>query len=165
MTHNVRIRAPNQTVTTINNQTSSFYRNKNVKFLIVQSQVVNFMPKGIATFFPMLEELEISGSKLKSIKQQDLKPFKSLRKVFFFDNDIEKLDSDLFQFNPEVRVIAFDDNELKFVGKNILKPLRKLVEASFRGRGNSCIFRFADTPSQISELIAELEENCQTKLQ
>lgn len=160
--NNLRVRAVNQTITSVNNQTASFYGNKHVKFLLIEAQLVNFMPKGIANFFPKLEELEISNSKLKSIKQEDLKSFKSLKKVFFFTNNLETLDSDLFQFNPELRVVAFDNNELKFVGKDILKPLKKLSEASFLGRGNSCVYKFAQTPSEISELIAEIEAKCQS---
>ena len=158
--NSLRVTSANETITSVNNQTSSFYRDKNVKFLLIEAQTVNVMPKGIATFFPKLEELEISSSKLKSIKQADLKPFKNLKKVFFFTNNLEILDSDLFLFNPELRVIAFDNNELKFIGKDILKPLEKLIEASFLGRGNSCIFRSAQTPSEIAKLIVELEKNC-----
>lgn len=158
--NNLKVRTVNQTITTVNGRTASFYQDLNVKFLLIEAQLVNSMPKGIENFFPKLEELEISNSKLKSIKQEDLKPFKSLKKVFFFTNNLKTLDSDLFQFNLELCVVAFDNNELKFVGKDILKPLTKLMEASFLGSGNSCIHKFAQTQSEISELIAELEKNC-----
>lgn len=160
--NNLNVRSANQTVTTINNQTASFYRDKNVKYMLIQSQFAHHMPKGIANFFPDLENFEISHSRLKSIQQEDLKPFKTLKQVFFFANNLERLDSDFFLFNPELRVIAFDNNELKFVGKDILKPLKKLKEASFLGSGNSCICKFAQTPREILELIAELEKNCTT---
>lgn len=116
------------------------------------------MPKEIEKFFPDLEAIKIIMSNLKSIKKADLKPFSKLKELCLGKNDLETLDSDLFEFNRELRFVSFYQNKLKFIGEDILKPLKKLEDARFMY--NCCISQEALKSSDIPELVDSLTKQC-----
>jgi DNA repair exonuclease SbcCD ATPase subunit len=152
------ITEPNQTITSINGQTGSYYHSQNVKSLIFDGQTMNFMPKGLEKLFPQIEAISISSSKLKELKKEDLAPFPMLKNLWTNGNDLETLPSNLFEANPELTRVEFYKEKLKFVGENILSPLKKLKWAYFRG--NPCINMMAHSKAQIPALIEELQSKC-----
>jgi hypothetical protein len=95
------------------------------------------MPKGLEKLFPQIEAIGIEISKLREIKKEDLAPFPKLKKLWIQYNDLETLPSDLFESNPELSLVSFPGNKLKFVGGNILSPLKKLIWVYFGS--NPCI--------------------------
>lgn len=157
-TASLEIISPNQVVTSINGKVGSFYDNQKVEKLHINSRGLQFMPKGLDKFFPDLEAIWIENSELRTIEQDDLKPFSSLKDLYMVNNKIDKLDSDLFQFNPELRAIQFNANKIKFIGRNILSPLPRLDQADFSN--NDCINKFAYEKKEFPELIAEMETKC-----
>lgn len=154
----LKITAANQTVTSVNDQVGIFRHYKNIKVLSVHHQTVHFLPEGIADIFPHLEVISIVNSNLKAIKGSDLKPFLELKELYLYGNKLEKLDSNLFESNPDIQLIDFNSNRLKFIGKDVLKPLTKLEYADFEG--NNCINRVAGNRSEVEELINESEYEC-----
>ena len=123
------------------------------------AQTLKFIPKGIEKFFPKLEVLKIYGSKLESIQQEDLRPFTNLKELHLENNEFDHLSDDLFHFNPELRYLNFNENgKLQFVGENILKPLRKLEQAHFKGC--NCISMEANGRLEIEKLKTELKSKC-----
>lgn len=156
---NLIVTTQNQTVTSINNQTGNYFHDKNIKFIYIAYQTLNYMPIGIVELFPNITALQIFDSKLKSIKKRDLEPFRSLMEVYFQSNLIESLDNDLLEHNQEIRIAHFTNNRLKFVGENIFNSLKKLERVDLTD--NICISRGAVNPSEIEILKAEIKEKCQ----
>lgn len=152
----LKISSTDDTITSVNGQSVPL---TDVNIVHIFHQQINYFPKGLDKFFPNLEAIQLSYTPLKSIKQADVKPFGSkLKKFILGGNQIEDLDSDLFEFNSELRWIGFQENQLKTVGKNILKPLTKLQRAYFDD--NKCIKKAALNANELPGLVLELEEKC-----
>jgi Leucine-rich repeat (LRR) protein len=149
----------NQIITSINGQTKSYYRSQNITGLWFEDQTMNFMPKGLEKFFPKIERISITRSKLKELTKEDLAPFPMLKNLWIRRNDLETLPSNLFEANPELNHVQFNNEKLKFVGENILSPLKKLKYADFSD--NPCINMHAASKKEIPALIAELQDKCQ----
>lgn len=159
---NSLITSRNQIVTSINGQSSSFYQTKSVSFIsFFDPQTVNFLPSGIEKFFPNIEGIEIHNASLKSIEQSDLKPFKNLKEMWLNSNELEELDSNLFEHNLELLYINFSKNKLTAVGEDIFKPVTKLTQAFFSN--NVCINKDVGSQPQISELASEMRLNCTSR--
>lgn len=116
--NNSNITAPYQIITSVNGQPASNFVNQ-------------YFPKGIDNFFPDLEEIHIYNSKLKTIKNHDLKTFRKLEKLILQGNEIESLDNDLFEHYLRLQIFNFHGNyKIKSVEKTfwiILKILRQFT--------------------------------------
>lgn len=155
MTNNVEITAPNQTITSVNGETSPV---KFVKMILFYRQTVNFVPKGIEKFFPQLTGISFSQSKLKAIEKSDIKPFNKLRILYIANNEVEQLSDDLFEFNAELVVFVAANNSLKSIGSNIFTALTNLEYVDFRG--NICINEEAENASEMTEISHRFKKNC-----
>lgn len=113
------------------------YSNKNVVGIEIINQNCSIVPSGLSQFYPSVELLNITQSKLERISKKDLKPFKMLYALTVNYNKLSSLDSDLFEFSPRIDFVDFTGNQIKFVGESFLKPLKKLRAVYFRR--NECI--------------------------
>ena len=102
-------------------------------FFIHQSEKCLYMPKGVEKFLKHLEVLVIAGTGLKQIQSTDLKPFVFLKEVYLNDNQLEVLKGDLFEFNPEITILNFENNKIKQIGCGFLEPLIRLEAVKFAG--------------------------------
>lgn len=150
------------TITSINGQEASFYKDKKITYLDVNDQTVKYFPKGIENFFPFLERLSIVGAQLESIKSDNLKPFVHLETVNLKNNNIVTLNSDVFEFNPEITTLWLSRNKLKHIGADILTPLKKLSYADFSS--NECVDKLIDEEgsekTDFSALVSEFKAKC-----
>jgi Leucine-rich repeat (LRR) protein len=111
----------------------------------------------LGNFFPNLEALQISHSKLKKVEKRDFEQFPKLIEFSSNTNDIESVPSDLFEGNLELKSFSFLENKITHVGHNLVTPLKKLEYASFAF--NQCI-NDSYEKSQISSLAADLKAKC-----
>lgn len=155
---NLVIQQPHQSVTTVNNRPNSGVQTKKVKYLRINSQVVNYMPVGLEKFFPNILEVEVSKSSLKSIHKQDFAQFKNLRMIDLSRNDLQILESDLFSSNPNLHDLNVSRNSLEVVGDDLLKPLKNLFTIDFSD--NPCISFKATGEVEIQELENRLKAKC-----
>jgi hypothetical protein len=81
-----------------------------------------------------------------------------LKNLFTSANHLETLPSNLFETNLEITHVMFAYEKLKFVGENILSPLKKLKWAYFAE--NPCISKWANNEAELPALIAELQKTC-----
>lgn len=102
-------------------------------FFIHDSPKCFYLPKGIEKHFDDLEVLIVAGTGLKSITNQDLRPFKVLKELYMNHNALEELQSDLFIYNTQIMAVNFGNNRLKTVGCGILEPLYDLQVINFMG--------------------------------
>jgi hypothetical protein len=144
-----------QTITSVNGETN--FDGSSYKFIIVNSQVVSFIPEGLGEFFPNLESLHIVRSKLKKVEKKDLQPFPKLKELILYSNKIESLPGDLLEGNLELKQVHFNSNPITHVGHNLVTPLKKLEHASFSK--TKCIDE-SYGPELISSLTTDLRRNC-----
>lgn len=133
-----------------------------VSGLMIFKETVNYMPKFRDSLAQRLEGLHINKCHLKLIVKEDLKQFPLLRGLSLPDNDLEKLDSDLFDFTPLLEVADFSRNNLKFIGANLLDSLVKIRFVDFSGA--DCIRRNAQSPGEFDELKVELATKCKNEV-
>lgn len=74
------------------------------------------------------------------------------------DNNIEVIDSDLFDFTPNIERIDFDNNKIKLVGKRAFSKLKNLSKLFFSN--NQCFSGNARDKLEVFEIIAEIDNNC-----
>lgn len=117
-----------------------------------------FIPKNIDRIFPNLEGLQFQYANTSTIASSDLRPFPQLKVLLFRSNGLRFLDADLFRYNPNIEWIDFFDNEIKFVGFNLLDGMTKLADVYFSL--NTCIDRMVTKPSEIPDVKTELLYNC-----
>ena len=119
-----------------------------------------YFPKGLEKFFQNLYNLRVALSKLKEIKQEDLKVFPELRILNLGANDIEVLEKDLFKFNLKLRSIEMYSNNINFIDQNIVDNLKFL--SVFILRENNCInFSSYNRASVVNILTIKIKNNCQ----
>jgi Leucine-rich repeat (LRR) protein len=115
------------------------------------------MPTSLENFFPHLSVLQIWSCGMKKLSQSDISAHQNLHELSMSGNEIETLDSNLFEKNAKISKIDFSRNRLKNVGFNLLLPLERLIFADFYG--NDCI---SDGSRSVkSVLIANLRKFCQ----
>jgi hypothetical protein len=151
------------TVRAVGKNHASGYSNTHVKGLRIIDANLPIFPKEIEKFFPNLQIISIFRSNLANISASDLKPFVNLMYLFLDDNKLQALDGNLFENTPHLKKISFDNNNLVFVGGNILNPLRSLTNAFFFG--NRCVSRYVFSASDLPLLKRDFETKCWDKTQ
>ena len=66
------------------------YKLKDVKFLIINNQTMQYLPNGFGAQFPNLEGLQINGSRLQILTHDNLKEFPYLQYLDVENNEIER---------------------------------------------------------------------------
>lgn len=149
---------PNQTITSIPGSHLSGHSDASVRGINIMSKTVNYIPHGIANFFPNLDGLQIHICHLKAIEKVDIQSLTNLRELYLGANDLETLKNGLFDSNTALEYLWFDSNKIINVGFDLLKPLSRLTGAFFNG--NTCISQQATTAAEIPALRSALNEKC-----
>lgn len=116
------------------------------------------IPLGLEVFFPNLLGLHWYKGVLGFVDARVLKPFPKMVHFSLSYNSIVSIDSDLFSFTPNLRVVLFLENALQHVGANLLSNLPDLYFASFEK--NPCIDITATTVDEVRELNELLPVRC-----
>lgn len=134
--------------------------NRDVKYFHSINHIVKFFPLGLATIFNNLENVYIHISQLSEIHSSDLKQFgDKLKKLWLTYNAIEVLESDLFQYNPNLNYIDFISSKIKHIDDGTFRGLEQLSQLYLNG-GLPCIDKGATTRSDVITLITEAEIKC-----
>lgn len=131
--------------------------NKDIRVLDIAYQTCRFMPKNIETFFPNLIGIVINNSNLTSIVAKDLQPHQQLKFVWFSENMIHKIESNLFKYNIGIEYISFWKNPLMHVGPKLLDSLTLLKDVHFT---NCRCINMQSIGINIDELKRELAFTC-----
>lgn len=127
-------------------------------FFIHKSPLCNYIPSGVTKFLDHLEVLIVAGTGLRSLKQTDLAPFEFVEELYLNHNQLEVLESDLFELNPKITIINFGNNKFKQIGYNVLEPLENLKNINFKN--NECINMDAGSARQLTLLKSKLRSSC-----
>lgn len=119
---------------------------------------IHFFPQGIEKSFPNLIAIYMNDGSLSELHQSDLQPFPQLRYLDFFENQLERIESDLFKFNSELEVIWLSDNRIKFIDPNVFDHLTKLTHLFLMD--NVCIQQSETNRSHVLKLIENVRKYC-----
>lgn len=129
--------------------------NTNSDEIISRCEII---PSGFGSMFSSIEALSVSEANLKSVSNADLKQFANLREIWILSNNLEYLESTLFQYNENVAFISFSGNKIKYIGEHFFNFLPKLLQALFYY--NECIDDEATVVSELSSLKQKIKEKC-----
>lgn len=115
------------------------------------------LPKNIDTFFPNLIGLS-AEQHLKEITQSDLKSFPKLKHLWLGRNQLEVIQKDLFEFNPELMYICLRQNFIKEIYANVFDSLKSLRILELDR--NDCINDNAVGKYGVLRLINQTKERC-----
>ncbi|CAH1710629.1 unnamed protein product [Chironomus riparius] len=143
----------------VTSNTNDSIRTDTVGFRIFNIST-RYFPQGLDRMFNNLKVIEISFGQLKEIHQTDLKPFMLLEVIYFYSNDIEVLESGLFDDNKSLRYILFTKNKLAHIDGNVFEKLLHLTNLYLNG--NECIDKFTEINSTALQQIRKTIKNqCQ----
>jgi hypothetical protein len=129
-----------------------------VRAVWIELQTVHFLPTLSSLLAQRLEALAVHECRLRVIVREDLEQFSRLREISLPSNDLQWIAGDLFDFNPELQAVDFQDNKLRFIGANLLDSLARLWRADFRSV--ECIHQGARSPVRMEILKQELRAKC-----
>jgi hypothetical protein len=133
-----------------NDQVIGFHSNK---------KNVQFIPKNLDKFFKNIKNIDIVYGRVKEIHQSDLKPFPKLVYCGFMDNDIEVIENDLFDFNPDLELVSFWNNQILIIGSAVFDKIPKLKWLYLDS--NRCInMRSEGVPSLTKYIIRQAKYKC-----
>ena len=132
--------------------------NDNVNTFLIFEQICDYFPIGIEKYFKNLEGIAVQKSGLKRITKSDLKPFYKLKSISLYGNELTTLESNLFMYNPKLKLISVFNNKLKHVYPNILDGLEHLERVYFSS--NPCFNEDGVNPEKVEQLKCKLIESC-----
>jgi len=91
-----------------------------------RGQNIQYIPKNLDKFFKNIKSIDIVYGRVKEIHQSDLKPFPKLVICGFMDNDIEIIENDLFDYNPDLELVSFWNNKILIIGSVVFDKVPKL---------------------------------------
>lgn len=154
------VQSPDETVEKVTGTHEAGKTNNDVKKVNIAQQICLFIPFGFEKFFPNLEGLRIAQSRLIRLRQIDISVHPKLRNCDMFNNWLDVINSDIFAKNLDLEYLYFGDNQIRSIGIDILKPLKKLKKVVFQG--NACIKVNADTKIMIEKLQEMMNKECGT---
>lgn len=126
-------------------------------FSIVNKSIF-YLPKRIEIFFPNLEFLEVIHSALKKITSENLKPFHKLKYLDLSCNNIQILESKLFQFNSKLEVLILNENEISTVDQSTFFSLFSLKFVGFLR--NRCFSDMTKNCNEVQNIIESIKFSC-----
>lgn len=132
--------------------------NDDVHHFSSSGKALNKFPRNLEKIFKNLDSIEINAAKISTLENKDLMAFKGqLKWLNFTDNNIEVIEANLFEFNPNLEKINLDGNQIKFVGNGAFDNLHNLSSLEFK---NPCYSGSASNHSEVVKLITEIKNNC-----
>lgn len=135
--------------------------NKDVLGIYIEYAEINFLPNGFENFFPDFTVLTILSSKLKEIRQDDLKPFSKLKYLMIDTNLLEFLEKDLFKYNKGLIYFNVNNNKIKKIDEKLFDDLKQLNFLNLLT--NDCISMFGHGKNRVAMIIKTVKEQCSMK--
>lgn len=145
-------------VTSATGQHYDNYDESDVVALSIYEGTCEFIPSGFGSVFPNVEFFQIWSAKLRHVSSADIQQFNKLREIWLYTNELEYLESNLFEYNPNVEYIKFKSNKIKYIGGNFFENLPNLQRASFYD--NVCTSTEADDASTLENVKNEIRQKC-----
>ena len=120
---------------------------------------INYFPRGINKFFKNLKSITIANSGLKEIHQSDLKDFPKLVGLWLNGNNLEIIEENLFEFNPNLKAIILGSNQISHIDPKVFNKLIKFD--SLYLTTNPCInMEATNDPTSVQNIIKTAQASC-----
>lgn len=134
--------------------------NLDVKVLsIFNPQNLTFFPKGVEHFFPNLIAIAMNYADILSFIGNEFRAFPQLTWMDLgFNPKLQRIPGNLFEFNPLVGIISFNNCDLKFIGQELFDSLTNLT--GLYVQNNHCVNDYASFPSAMVRVRETIAKNC-----
>jgi len=135
------------------------YNNDNVVAISIGQGQIHYFPHGLNKFFKNLRGIEILNTGLKELHQSDLKNLPKLIDLHLWSSNLEILEENLFEFNPNLEAVSFYSNKISHIDPNMFNKLTKLKTLDLRS--NTCIDMNAiNNPTGVQNIIKTAQAQC-----
>lgn len=133
--------------------------NSNVVSFDTANIPIYYFPTKLTDFFENLKSIRIKRSQLKRLREEDLEPFWDLRMLCLSNNNIERLEKNIFKHNTKLEYLSLDENSIHVVMAGAFNGLDVLRSLLFRG--NPCHYALAFySRDNVIKLIGNIESRC-----
>jgi len=133
--------------------------NDNVEGIYVPQGQVHYFPRGLNTIFRNLKGIYIQNTGLKEIHQRDLKYFPKLMVLDLISSNLEIIEENLFEFNPDLEQIYLQSNKITHIDPNVFDNLIKVKTLNLLE--NTCINTQAyNNPTGVQNVIKTAKAQC-----
>lgn len=135
------------------------YCNTNVTQFFAKSIKIQEFPEGLGSHFKFIEVIRMTACDMKILYKSNLRGLINLKYLDLVGNRLENLESNVFEYTVKLVEIWLNNNRLKFIGSQLLKPLHDLKVINLGG--NTCISsnsRYSD--EDLERLKIELRLKC-----
>jgi hypothetical protein len=120
-----------------------------------------YFPTGLEESFPELIAIGFQNTKIKEVHQYHVKPFGE--KLVYFRLtlcDVEIVEDDLFDFNPNLKLVGFDHSNILHIGENAMENLYDLRSLWFHN--NPCTTSRSKTSSatEVFSVMEKIKKSC-----
>lgn len=137
--------------------------NSDVKGIQILSQSVDFIPFGFVNFFPNLESVNMQFSTVKTVSKESFDSLRELKELIMNNNQVQVVESNLFDGNPLMIAISFTTNPVRHVGHGVFDNLKYLTHIHFGS--TTCINDSGSTRASAEMLMFRIFVSCPPTLQ
>lgn len=132
-------------LTSVNGIHNSGKSNDDVNLFSSGDKYFNCFPR-ITNFFKNIEMVILVNANLASIDKSDLQQFGGkLIYLCVSNNNLEALDSDLFEYTPNIEALNIQYTQIKYIGYGIFNKLSKIDTLAFSRNSCSSVHRFGNS--------------------
>jgi len=96
-------------------------------------KLVQFTAASVSNEFKNVIVLKIAATQLKEISSNPIKWLENLIEFRINDSPLQTLPGDLFENTPKLEYVSFRSNRIKYIGKDLMRPLDNIKFIDFRG--------------------------------
>lgn len=115
-----------ETVVQVQTEHLKNYTNRDVKAVKLQRKRIKFIPRGLKSTFPNMNELYLFHSQLEQIQRSSFKELKDLFALSFYNNRISLVTDDAFADLKELRSLSISSNKLEKLPDRVFQNLLEL---------------------------------------
>jgi hypothetical protein len=135
--------------------------NTNVQgfFVYFNCHHIKFIPTNIDEYFPSVIAISIHGCGLEILNGSELNAYKNLQGIQLPNNKIERIPSNLFSQNPQIKSIRLEGNKIKRIGANLFEPLQAYL-GDLDLLKNDCVNLSGTSAANIALLLNHIKIYC-----
>ena len=98
-----------------------------VEMIMITSQKLGKIPKGLGYLLPNLEVLRLPFCEIETVKKADLEQFPYLSVFYLSFNRLKTIPSDLFYYTPNMKSVGLEANQIATIGNHFFRNLKRLT--------------------------------------
>lgn len=158
-TKKIVVKGDDRKIGVVNGEHLKNMTSENVTQYFARGLNIERFPQGLGENFVNVEVVRITSCNMRLLLKEDMTNLDNLKFLDLVGNKIEKLSSNTFENALNLIEVILNNNRLKFIGSNILEPLKRLEKVSFGG--NVCVQAYANhSDEQLARLKTEIMLKC-----